>query len=105
MTQNVVLAVKTSAAASTPVYFSITGAAAADVVACAEPAEMAADEVLPRVRKCGGRSLDVSGDVLGEVAEVHRRPAWIDDVDEHQRVVVRQVDVDVVGRGVGAVPV
>ena len=29
MTQNVVLAVNTSAAASTPVYFSMTGAAAA----------------------------------------------------------------------------
>src|SRR2546430_10038381 len=31
MTQKVVLAVKTSAAASTPVYFAITGAAAASV--------------------------------------------------------------------------
>ena len=33
MTWKVVLAVKTSAAASTPVYFSITGFAAAAVVA------------------------------------------------------------------------
>ena len=31
MTQNVVLSVKTSAAASTPVYFSMTGAAATAV--------------------------------------------------------------------------
>src|SRR5437016_4964002 len=35
MTQNVVLAVNTSAAARTPVYFSMTGAAAAAVVASA----------------------------------------------------------------------
>src|SRR5882672_7423786 len=37
MTQKVVLAVKTSAAASTPVYFSITGAAAASVHASRYP--------------------------------------------------------------------
>jgi hypothetical protein len=37
MTQNVVLAVNTSAAASLPVYFSITGVAAAAVVASSRP--------------------------------------------------------------------
>src|SRR3979411_2948228 len=37
MTQNVVLAVKTSAAASTPVYFLITGAAAPSVPASRYP--------------------------------------------------------------------
>ena len=74
------------------------------VVAGAEPAEVAADEVLPRVRERVRRRLDVAGDVLGQVGDVDRRPAGIDDVDEHQRVVVRQVDDDVVGRVVGAVP-
>lgn len=37
MTWNVVLAVKTSAAARTPVYFSITGVAAAAVTASRYP--------------------------------------------------------------------
>ena len=65
---------------------------------------MAADEVLPRVGESGGRGLDVAGHVLGEVALVDRRPARVDDVDEHQRVVVGQVDEDVVRRVIGAVP-
>ena len=52
--------------------------------------------------RVGGR--DVALHVLGEVALVHRRPAWVDDVDEHERVVVGQVDEDVVGRVVCAVP-
>lgn len=72
-------------------YFSMTGAA------------VAADEVLPRVgqRGCGG--LDVALHVLGE-ALVHRRPARVDDVHEHERVVVGQMDVDVVGRVVRTEP-
>ena len=65
---------------------------------------MAADEVLPRVGERVRRRLDVAGDVLGQVGDVDRRPARIDDVDQHQRVVVGQVDDDVVGRVVGAVP-
>jgi hypothetical protein len=36
--------------------------------------------------------------------EVDRRPTRVDDVDEHERVVVGQVDDDVVGRVVRAVP-
>ena len=74
------------------------------VVAGAEPAEVAADEVLPRVGERVRRRLDVAGDVLGQVRDVDRRPARVDDVDQHQRVVVGQVDDDVVGRVVGAVP-
>src|SRR3979409_2026481 len=147
MTQNVVLAVNTSAAARTPEYFSMTGAAATavvassgpprlaaflgevrrgldrvdrgpdagsdvrhvllvqgDVVAGAEPAEVSTDEVLPRVGERGGGRLDVPGDVFREVAEVDRRPARVDDVHEHQRVVIGQVDEDVVRRGVGGMP-
>ena len=50
------------------------------------------------------RRLEVAGDVLGQVGDVDRRPARIDDVDQHQRVVVGQVDDDVVRRVVGAVP-
>ncbi len=143
MTWKVVLAVKTSAAARTSVYFSITGVAAAavdrvevapdggpgvlavlheigrrvdgvqrhagagddighvllvqgDVLASAKPAHVTADEVLPRVAERGVRRGDVPLHVLSEIALVHRRPARIDDVDEHQRVVVGQVDEDVV---------
>ena len=51
-----------------------------------------------------GRRLDVPGDVLAEVGDVDRGPPGVDDVDEHQRVVSWQVDVDVVGRVVGAEP-
>jgi len=36
--------------------------------------------------------------------DVDGRPAGIDDVDQHQRVVIGQVDDDVVRRVVGAVP-
>ena len=46
MTQNAVLAVKTSAAASTPVYFSMTGAAAASLIASKYPLT-AAQVLLP----------------------------------------------------------
>ena len=48
--------------------------------------------------------LDVAGHVLGEVALADRRPARVDDVDEHERVVVGQMDEDVVRRVIGAVP-
>src|SRR2546421_12804131 len=41
-----------------------------DVVAGSEPAEVAADEALPRGGECGGRRLDVAGNILGAVAEV-----------------------------------
>ena len=75
-----------------------------NVVAAAEPAEVAADEVLPRVGERVRRRLDVAGDVLGQVGEKDRRPARVDDVDQHQRVVIGEVDDDVVGRVVGAVP-
>src|SRR4030081_2705608 len=56
----------------------------------AGPAEGPADEVLPRIGERGGGRVDVAGDVLGEVAEVDRRPTRVDDVHEHQRVVVGQ---------------
>ena len=42
--------------------------------------------------------------VLAEVGVVDRHPAGVDDVDEHQRVVVREMDVDIVRRVVGAAP-
>src|SRR6478735_6246328 len=76
----------------------------ADVVAGAEPAHVSADEVLPRVGQCGGRGGDVAGHVFAEVEVVDGHPPGVDDVDEHERVVVRKVDVNVVRRVVGAVP-
>jgi hypothetical protein len=54
MTQNVVLAVNTSAAARTAVYFSMTGAAAAAVVAWRRPLTARG------VQKLGSRSERVS---------------------------------------------
>src|SRR4029450_884426 len=75
-----------------------------EVVPRAEPTHVAADEVPPRVGERVRRRLEVAGDVLGQVGDVDRRPARIDDVDEHQRVVVGQVDDDIVGRVVRAVP-
>ena len=75
-----------------------------EVVPRAEPAHVAADEVLPRVGKSCGGGRDVALDVLGEVALVDGRPARVDDVHEHERVVVGQVDEDVVGRVIRAVP-
>ena len=65
---------------------------------------MAADEVPPSVGERGGPGLDVAGHVLCEVDEVDGRPPGVDDVDEHEGVVVREVDEDVVRRVVGAVP-
>jgi hypothetical protein len=75
-----------------------------DVVTGAEPAEVSSDEVFRRVRQRRGRGLDVAGDVLADVEVVEGYPAGVDDVDEHQRVVVREADVDVVRRVVGFVP-
>ena len=49
-------------------------------------------------------SLHVPLHVLAEVGVVDRHPAGVDDVDEHQGVVVGEVDVDVVRRVVGAAP-
>jgi hypothetical protein len=69
----------TSAAARTPPYLAMTGAA---------------DVVLPRVGHGLVRGVDVPGHVLAEVEVVDRRPAVVDD--EHERVVVREMDVDVV---------
>src|SRR6266850_2113691 len=65
---------------------------------------MPADEVLPWVRERFRRRPHVSLHVLGEIADVNRRPARVDDVDEHQRVVVRQVDIDVVRRMIAPQP-
>ena len=48
--------------------------------------------------------LDVAGYVIGEVALADRRPSRVDDVDEHERGVVGQMDKDVVRRVIGAVP-
>src|SRR3982074_2470660 len=75
-----------------------------DVAAAPKPTHVAADEVLPRVRERGIRGLDVAGHVPGEVALADRRPTRVDYVDEHQRVVVGQMDEDVVRRVIGAVP-
>ncbi len=65
---------------------------------------MTADEVFPRVRKRLGRRFDEAGHVFGEVQNGKRRPPDVDDVNEHHRVVIRQMDIDVVGRGIGAMP-
>ena len=59
-----------------------------DIVARAEPAVMAANEVLPRVGERVLGRLDVAGDVLGQVGEVDRRPARVDDVDWNQIISV-----------------
>src|SRR6266496_3717769 len=75
-----------------------------DVLAGGEPAEVPADEVGPRVGQRGGRGGHVPDDVLAEIEVVDGHPAGVDDVDEHQGVVAGEVDVDVVGRVVGAVP-
>src|SRR6266700_1060034 len=68
-----------------------------NVLAGAEPAEVAGDEVLPRIGQRLRRRREVARDVLGQVREENRRPARVDDVDQHQRVVIGQVDDDVVG--------
>src|SRR5262249_53494396 len=47
---------------------------------------------------------DVAGHVYGEVGDVDRRPAGVDDVDEHQGIVVWEVNEDVVRRVIRAVP-
>jgi hypothetical protein len=65
---------------------------------------VAADEVLPPVGHGPVRGSDGAGDVLVDVEAVVRRPARQEDVDQHQRVVVGEVDVDVVRRVVRAVP-
>ena len=145
MIWKVVVRVKASmsAAASTPVYLAMTGAAARsvtasrwafdpgpgvlarvhvvghrvdrgerllgagldvgdvglvdrDVVAGGQPAQVAGDEVGPGVGQRDGRGADVPDDVLGQVEVVDGHPAGVDHVDEHQRVVAGEVDVDVV---------
>jgi hypothetical protein len=44
-----------------------------------------------------GGGAGVADDVVAEVEVVDGDPAGVDDVDEHQGVVVGEVDVDVVG--------
>src|SRR5258708_17247194 len=75
-----------------------------DIVARGEPAQVPADEMRPWIRQRDFRSVHVPLHVLAEVDVVDRHPAGVDDVDEHQRVVVREMDVDVVRRVVGAAP-
>src|SRR5439155_20167574 len=75
-----------------------------NVITRAEPCHMPGDQVRPRIRERSGRRLDVPGHVLAEVQAINRHPARVHDVDEHQRVVVREVDETVVRRVVGAVP-
>ena len=58
----------------------------------------------PRVVQRDGRGAHVPDDVLGEVDVVDGHPAGVHHVDEHQRVVLGEVDVDVVRRVVGATP-
>src|SRR5664280_1636612 len=55
-----------------------------DVLAGAEPAEVAADVVASRVGQGPFRGVDVAGDGLAEVEVVDGHPAGIGDVDEHQ---------------------
>src|SRR6266404_2117174 len=75
-----------------------------DVVARPQPTVVSADEVLPRVGERVRRRLEIPGDVLRQVGLEDRHPARVDDVDQHERVVVGEVDDDVVGRVVRAVP-
>jgi hypothetical protein len=63
---------------------------------------MAADVRLPGKLERLVRRVDVAGDLLREIEVVDRHPSRIHDVDEHQRVVVREVDEDVVRRVVRA---
>src|SRR5216683_2713969 len=74
------------------------------VVAGAEPGDVASDEMLPRIIERDGRRRDVARNVFGEVGDGDRRPSRVDDVDQHQRVVVRKVDVDVVRRVIRPAP-
>src|SRR4029077_16568982 len=67
----------------------------------ADPSHMAAYEVLPRVGHGRVRGGDGAGDVLIQIEAVERHPAGQIDVDQHQRVMVGKVDVDVVGGVVG----
>ncbi|MCW2895257.1 MAG: hypothetical protein JWO75_4746 [Actinomycetia bacterium] len=75
-----------------------------DVVAGGQPAHVPGDEVRPGVGQRDGRGPHVADNVLAEVGVVDGHPAGVDDVDEHEGVVVGEVDVDVVRRVVGAVP-
>src|SRR4029077_11434065 len=75
-----------------------------DVIAGAKPAKVAADVVLPRIGKGVSRRRDVPRNVFGQVRDVDGRPATVHDVDEHQRVVIGEMDIAVVGRVIRAVP-
>src|SRR2546423_335053 len=50
------------------------------------------------------RGRGVPRDVFGEVRDVNGRPPAVHDVDEHQRVVIWEMDIAVVRRVIGAVP-
>src|SRR5579863_7162825 len=75
-----------------------------DVLAGGDPAQVPADEVRPRVVQRDGRGAGVPDDVVAEVEVVDGYPAGVDHVDEHQGVVVGEVNVDVVRGVVGPVP-
>ncbi len=75
-----------------------------DVFAIAEPSHVTTNEVLPVIRQGDLRSFDGAGDVFVEVEDVKGRPTREDEVNEHERVVIRQVNIYVVGRMIGAVP-
>src|SRR5579863_4629985 len=75
-----------------------------DVLAGGDPAQVPADQVRPRVVQRDGGGAGVADDVVAEVEVVDGDPAGVDHVDEHQGVVVGEVNVDVVGRVVGPVP-
>src|SRR5712691_9216328 len=75
-----------------------------DVLAGAEPAQMATDEGLPRVGQRCGRHSQVARDVVRQVNDIHGHPTRVHDVDHHQGVVLGKVDDAVVGRVVRAVP-
>src|SRR4029077_14864343 len=66
--------------------------------------DVPSDEVLPRVIERDGGGRDVTRNVFGEVGHGDRRPSGVDDVNQHQRVVVRKVDVDVVRRVIRPAP-
>src|SRR5882672_8659174 len=59
-----------------------------DVVARAEPAEVAADERLPGVGQRRGRHAEVARDVVGQIDDKYGHPAHVYDVDHHQGVVL-----------------
>src|SRR6202012_2868549 len=68
-----------------------------DVVAGGQAAQVPRDEAGPRVGQGDVGGAHVADDVFGQVEVVDGHPAGVDHVDEHEGVVARKVDVDVVG--------